>query len=640
VTTTTQVPTLLPAAIDAHAYLIEPDYERSTMPVIRTQADTRDNPGEHSLNPEGLWLRSQESWHHGAGQTLFDGQMSGTATDPERWRRSRFVDVWTRGQLSLLPTTESIRSTTSTNLRCLAVGTLLYIADGQQVYFSDDPHSGASWTSAVINAGQGAQTVNSIATDGYHVWAALGSSGLHRTTRGAATSTADVPAQACTLVGYALGRLLIANANIIYEVLPSITAPVATALPGSGTHPNSDFVWSVIAPGRNVIYIAGNSGGNAEIYRVTLEASGTGLSAPIFATYLPDGETINDIRFYAGVVILATSKGVRLATADGVGNLDYGPLITTQEPVYALEPQDRYVWFGMQNDTFEDMGIGPDTKSGLGRLDLGYSTEPLVPVWAPDVFSAGTGRVTSAATLTPAVGSDPLAYLCFAVSNQDTSPSSTGFYRVKTLAGVTVKEQLGYLNVGQVRFGTSVSKEIRRVDLRHHILPAGAEIRLYLSLDGGAWLSDVATSTTDGSTGAAFDTAYIYGLPSTDPGETIEVGLTLQRSTTTTVSPELVRWTLKALTKPHPEERFTITIHMKSSVEATADGPPHLIDVPTELAYLKALEQARTVVEFQLGSETFDVYIAASQFKGEFWHSPAHQFAEGKLTLVLQTVAA
>jgi hypothetical protein len=599
-----EIPGYLPIAIGAHAYLIDPSqYRRDTVDVLRTQADPSGEPGESSLNPKGLWRRTQESWHHGAGQRFLDGRDS----DRARFRTSKGINPWTEGQLSLLNDTASRRSSANTNLQLVALSGYLYVSDGTQLYHTTDPTAGSpTWTSADIQAGQAAQTVNSIATNGYHVWAALGSSGLHRTTRGATSSTADVPGTACTLVGYALGRLLIANANVLYEVLPAITAPVATALPGVGTHPNSDFVWSVIAEGRNVIYAAGNSGDKAEIYRITLNPSDTALAAPVFATYLPDGELIHAIQFYAGGVILGTSKGLRLATADGQGNLDYGPLIETTSAVRALEPQDRYVFFSATNYD--------GTSSGLYRADLGWQTSSLVPAYASDLMGTAQGAVTSVATF------GTRRY--FAVSG-------VGIY-----GEATTKVASGTLETGAIRFGTTESKTSRSVDLRHHLLDGSVAVEY--KADNGDWeslgSSNVAASIGPDVPISARD----------DIAETTEFRFTLARSATdTTLGPEMVRWTFKALPTPRREWVFILPILMRSYVDNQAgDGLPIYQDVVEEMAYLADIETSGRLVNLQVGTESYTVFLDQHSFRGEHWEGPERKYMEGLYVISAQTVQA
>lgn len=600
--TSALVPGWMPVAVNGHPYMIDPaNYRRDTVEILRQQADQSDEPGESSLNPRGLWRRGQESWHHGAGQRFLDGKES----DRARFRTSKGIDPWTEGQLSLLPHVDQKRASVNTNLRILPVGGYLYVADGQGLHHSADPTVDTpTWTSADIHAGQAAQTVNSIATDGYNVWAALGASGLHRTVRAATASTADVPAQACTLVGYALGRLLIANANVLYEVTSPISAPAAVAI---HTHQNTDFVWSVIAPGRNVIYAAGNSGGNAEVYRIGINPDTT-LAPPIFATYLPDGEEIHAIQFYAGGVILGTGKGLRMAMADGSGNLDYGPLVTATSPVRCLEPQDRWVWYGLTNYDA--------TSTGLGRADLGFFTGTLTPAWASDLMRTGQGDVLSVATY-----SDKRYF----------SVSGDGVY-----GEMTDRVASATLETGAIRFGTTESKLARSVNLRHHLLDGAVAVSV--KFDEGDWeslgTSGVAdTSGPDGPFSARDREA-----------ETAELRFTLTRDAVVTAGPEVVRWTFKALPVPRREESFTLPIIMKTWVDSMAgDGQKVFVDVPAEIAWLKDIEQSGRIVTLQIGEDSWSVIIDQSSHRGESWSDSGggyRPYLEGLYVVMAQTVSS
>lgn len=797
-TTSADVPGRFPCAIDGHNFVCEAGYERTTVDVIRQQSDASSEPGEQSLSPYGLWRRSQESWHHGAGQSFLDGKDE-KAADPHRFRSSKGIDPWTRGEISLLHPTLKAWSTTNTNLY-LAVAYdanngnfMLYAADGNQLYFATLPYSltnslalqtGVGWTptnatitaesqftltatsaaavsatsptgtsgypvtpgrsysfkfssaylsggagktprvnvtwydaagatisstgtvsgsddtagglttssaiapataafvsltlsytanwasgevhrvvaatiaptdtigtafadhwiSAVIQAGEAAQAIQSIATDGTNIWAALGTSGLHRTLAAAISSTANVPAAPASgqisLVGYANGFLLAAGSagvsatrkNSLWLVSDPLGTPALSLIK---THPNTSFVWTGIGPGRGCVYAWGNSGGNGEVYKILFDPNtGTLSTAASFATYLPDGETIHALQFYAGGIIMGTGKGVRLGQADGTGNIDYGPLIETDWPVRCLEPQGRWCWFGWTN--YPENTVGDVNNSGLGRIDLGYLTDTLTPAWASDLMTPVTlekGDVVGCVTFAP-----------FGYTANQRPP-----VRVFTVAGQGVfiedpgsRVPSGILDTGTIRFSTSEPKTIRSFDIRHHGLPAGAVVRVYLNRDNSnpppnQFNVALGTSSTTGSYGPA--------TPLTGGNFTVEAmefRLTLEwpspNGTDFTRSPEVTRWTAKVLPTPSTiDETFTLTLLMDAQIE-TNEGESIPLDVPTEVAYIKTLEQARTMVEFQVGSDVFTGYVVKSQFKGRNWVSPARQYSEGTMVVVCQTV--
>ena len=73
-------------------------YQRETAPYRKDQFDNSKEPGEQSLT--GWWIRSQSSFHGGTGIKFYD-PTSGESTN-YRFTDSQGVDVWTKGQVSLL----------------------------------------------------------------------------------------------------------------------------------------------------------------------------------------------------------------------------------------------------------------------------------------------------------------------------------------------------------------------------------------------------------------------------------------------------------------------------------------------------------------------------------------------------------
>ena len=84
-------------------------YIRQTAPFRKDQFDNGAEPGEQSLT--GWWIRSQMSFHSGAGIKFYD-----PATTDEnghyRFAESKGVDVWTKGQATLLKDVDNNHITT------------------------------------------------------------------------------------------------------------------------------------------------------------------------------------------------------------------------------------------------------------------------------------------------------------------------------------------------------------------------------------------------------------------------------------------------------------------------------------------------------------------------------------------------
>lgn len=89
-------------AIGGEPFILAPTdvnpYQRETAPYRKDQFDNSKEPGEQSLT--GWWIRSQSSFHGGTGIKFYD-PTSGESTN-YRFADSQGVDVWTKGQVTLL----------------------------------------------------------------------------------------------------------------------------------------------------------------------------------------------------------------------------------------------------------------------------------------------------------------------------------------------------------------------------------------------------------------------------------------------------------------------------------------------------------------------------------------------------------
>ena len=95
-------------------------YIRQTAPFNKQQSDISAEPGEQSLT--GWWLRSQSSFHNGTGIKFYDPSAGETVT--HRFADSQNVDVWTKGQATLLKETANMTGVTT------GIYKLISIVDG------------------------------------------------------------------------------------------------------------------------------------------------------------------------------------------------------------------------------------------------------------------------------------------------------------------------------------------------------------------------------------------------------------------------------------------------------------------------------------------------------------------------------
>jgi hypothetical protein len=451
----------------------ERPYERQTAPYKKQQFDNSKEPGEQTL--EGWWIRSQSSFHRGAGITFFDPS-AGEEVD-YRFSDSEGVDVWTKGQASLLKkvtaghattaTTQKMRSIKYSNTnavlaldghdvdKLLADGTVVHFIDynsgsDDPVYAICDDGTTAFWVTNDINAG----------TNKGHVY----KKALTLTSSDADTLMFNINSYTFTdgkvAMDWIKGRIILCADNKVYELTPS-----TSSLPSPiYTHPTTDYTFTSITESGAAIYVAGYSGIQSAIYKFSLSTAGaiTSLTSAVIAAEMPIGEIIHSIKYYLGYMLIGTSKGVRVAQVSvDDGSIAYGPLVVeTEQPVYDFDFRDRFVWFTSK----------VNGKSGLTRLDLGEQITPLKFAYAHDVFAPdSTGTTTACAFIGD---SDQIAF----------SVPSNFFYVQSATEYVTS----GYLQTGYIRYGTLEPKNFKRVRARGDysnggllIAPVGSDGTVY-----------------------------------------------------------------------------------------------------------------------------------------------------------------
>ena len=369
-------------------------YQRETSPYRKDQFDNGKEPGEQSLT--GWWIRSQSSFHVGQGINFYDP--SSGETTPYRFKDSRGVNVWTKGQVTLLKdvtTTHIITDSVNTDsydtqhLRSIkwAGNNGVLVHDGYDVDKIDS--TGALTNFVDYNAGADTK-VYAICDDGtYAYWVTNTGSKfemfkklltLDSGTAGTSMMTSPTVAVSNAEMEFVKDRIVLCLNNVVYEI-----SPTATAIPGTPiyTNPNTSYKYTSIAASGPAIYTAGYSGLYSSIQKYTLSAT-TGamptLSQASTAAELPAGEIVHKLYYYLGYMVIGTSKGVRVAIVnDQDGSLGYGPLIVeTNQPVYDFAARDRFIWCATGIDS---------TDGGLARIDLGQTIEgdPLRFAWAYDL---------------------------------------------------------------------------------------------------------------------------------------------------------------------------------------------------------------------------------------------------------------
>jgi hypothetical protein len=363
-------------------------YQRGTAPYKKDQFDSSKEPGEQSLT--GWWIRSQSSFHGGAGIKFYDP--SSGETIPYRFVDSQGVDIWTKGQVTLLPDSTQGHNTTGeivgTNNRSQQkLESIQWTTGGttyQGVLMLDDYDvdkidSNGNVTHFIdYNLGV-SDKVYAVCNDGtYAYWVTndTGPSGkmqvwkkaLNLDSTSAGTMMFSSPTITVTnaVMEFVKDRIVMCANNAVYEVSPN-AATIPTPV---YTNPNTNYIYTSIAASGSAIYTSGVSGIYSTIQKYTLNTSGSmpTLTSAVVTCEFPAGEIVHRIFYYLGYVLIGTDKGIRASlVSDQDGGLSYGPLIVkTTQPCYDFAAYDRFVWAAT--------GVG-STDAGLTRLDLSTTVE-------------------------------------------------------------------------------------------------------------------------------------------------------------------------------------------------------------------------------------------------------------------------
>jgi hypothetical protein len=425
---------------------------RQTAPFRKDQFDNGNEPGEQSLT--GWWLRSQMSFHSGAGINFYD---PGTNDESGHYRfaDSKGVDVWTKGQVTMLKdvttghiTTGDIRTTGRRFQEMRSIewngskGVLL--KDEYDVDKIDA--TGAETHFINYNAGTDAP-VHGICDDGTTAYwitnTATKKTVYKKPLTGSAADASDIVTMfdesgliSNAIMEFVKERIVMCADNKVYEFSGSHSGPIPTPI---YTHPSTSHIYTSITASGPAIYIAGYNGIQSTIQKFTLNTSGVmpTLTSAIVAAELPVGEVVHKIYYYLGYMMIGTSKGVRAAVvSDQDGSINYGPLIVeTSQPCYDFAARDHYVW----------CATGVDGEPGVIRIDLSNEIETLRFAYANDIYQSGvTGRYTTACAFID--GTDQLAF-----TSQANIKGTRVTNKAKTSGVVTLTTQTAHgLSVGDI----------------------------------------------------------------------------------------------------------------------------------------------------------------------------------------------
>jgi len=513
-------------------------YRRQTAEFRTARVDQLRDPGEQSLSGSGYWIRSQSSFHLGAGSTYQEPIVGSLEEARFRFSSSVGINPWTPGQISLLRRTFLQEAFTGDSrvfntiidgveylilVKYASTETARVVRIRVSDYSKTTIVNNTSLTENIIAVAMGGNDLMMVTPT--KVWRYSfdqNSPALHQDY---AINTSN--AQTAT-IAYVKNRFILGfhdtnKSTFVYEINrntgSSINLSTLTPVNGSSTLPTG-YTFRAVTETGAAIYIGGFSGEQGNVYKITVANDGS-LNTMTSVITLPSGENITGLLGYLGTyVAVGTSRGLRIAIANEVGDLSYGPLIFESNlGIYKMSAYSRFIIAGV------DSGVGG--YSGVYRVDLSQPLTNGAYAYSTDIYAEGaTGKVEGVANL----GDGRIAFCV----------NGDGLF----IEHATELVESGEITTGIIRYETLENKAWKRLKLRTEGTLQG-DIDIFRVQNG----ADTAFRTvTQGST-----TDYDYDLSSvfTDVGVEAQFKFRLNRNdTTATTGAVIYGYSVKALPTP------------------------------------------------------------------------------------------
>ena len=598
----------------------ENPYMRQSVPAQKQQQDNSKEPGEQSL--EGYWIRSQNSWHRGAGINFYEPGAE-PATE-YRFAESSGVDVWTQGQITALN-----KMTLNT-----AAGGNCYIQD------AGDGHFAITSDTAILGWIGGSIAVGSPAAGYNGRWHFFGTDKRVKVGQSAAPDptigiwndkTSTVIANNATKmpqVWYLKDRLIVAHGKDVFEVPLNSSTPVDLASTAASAYSPTDtgLTWLDATDGPSAIFLGYTDGARDGVVRFTLQDAGAGQTPKLSQAYrvleLPAGERLYKMFGYLGrFLLLSTSAGIRVCAVDGNSDLTMGQVTapaSTTGRLNSFHADSSFVYVGgadvPASGTSGGTSIpGWNTRAGFLRINLGEpigDANDLRFAYAMDVRTTVSGAVTSSVKID--------------ATRQALAVSNSGVW----ITDSANKETTGYLAMGRVRYSTFVPKIFRSIDLAG-TMPGGTGVQIQLrnELDG------VGFSLSMDATTGLFETV---GLDLTESYRFVRPMLVLTSSGGT--GPLLTQVQLRSLPAPRRLRQVRYPLKCEDQEEdSRGQAYGHIGWAWERLAALEEMEEAGlpvSVIDRRTG-EAYSAMIDEIQYRGTTAADRTNKNFGGTLLLTL-----
>lgn len=349
----------LDIAIDGVPFNLKPTAENPWVWEVREdRREQFDNSSEMGEQTFGFWwLRSQSSFHGGAGQSWLDSGTEDPSISRIRFESSVSMDVFsTIGQCTPrgAATNTAITSVARAVPFSRAGVNKIAIAKGNTDsldYYNVSPFA----FDTNVSLTEGGAACLDITTDGVRLFVAINNKIIKIDEAGVQTDIATLTFTSPVRLAYVKKRLLLADGKNVYNVDPD-GAAVALVY---GTHgifqvKTPGWRFTDIAEGPNGIYLTGYAGVTGQVWQLTETESGATivLGGGILQITLPTGEIPYSIFFYVNsLFVLGTSEGARVGSFSPDGRPQFGPLSFDLSPVRCLGAIGSSVFLG------SDLGV-------------------------------------------------------------------------------------------------------------------------------------------------------------------------------------------------------------------------------------------------------------------------------------------
>jgi hypothetical protein len=513
-------------------------YRRQTAEFRTQRVDQLRDPGEQSLSGSGYWIRSQSSFHLGAGSTYQEPIVGSLEEARFRFSSSIGVNPWIPGQISLLRRTFLQEAFTGDSrvfntiidgveylilVKYASTETARVVRIRVSDYSETTIVNNTSLTENIIAVAMGGNDLMMVTPT--KVWRYSFDENTPALHQDYTINTAN--AQEAT-IAYVKNRFILGfhdtnQSTFVYELNKNTGAAInlstLTPVNGSTTLPTG-YTFRAVTEAGAAIYVGGFSGEQGTVYKITVANDGS-LNTMTSVITLPSGENITGLLGYLGTyVAIGTSRGLRIAIANEVGDLSYGPLIFESSlGIYKMSAYSKFIIAGV------DSGISG--YSGVYRVDLSQPLSNGTYAYATDVYAESTtGKVEGVANL----GDGRIAFCV----------NGDGLF----IEHATELVESGEFTTGIIRYETLENKAWKRLKLRTEGTLQG-DIDIFRTENG----ADTAFRTvTQGST-----TDYDYDLSSVFGDVSVEAQFKFRlnrNDTTATTGAVIYGYSVKALPTP------------------------------------------------------------------------------------------